>query len=82
VVHRRPAQFNGAGLIAPVVLSGEPDMSLSSHATLVGNPELVSGLAPPLAEAFGGFAVVQSEEHLKSMISVGVPARSEAYRGR
>ena len=64
VVFRRSAKMDGLLLIAPVLLTDDTRRTIPVHTTLVKDHALVSELEPDLAEAFEGFAVVQSRELL------------------
>lgn len=78
VVFQRSVLMDGLLLIVPVMLADDTQRTLPSHIPLVKDPALVSELEPNLAEAFQGFAVVQSRELLDSMKAVGAPAREIA----
>lgn len=78
VVFRRSAIMDGLLLIAPVLLTDDTRRTIPVHTTLVKDHVLVSELEPDLAEAFEGFAVVQSRELLESMKAVGIPPRKIA----
>lgn len=78
VVFQRSVMMDGLFLIAPVMLADHTQRTLPSHISLVKDPALISELEQNLAEAFQGFAVVQSRELLDSMKAVGVPAREIA----
>jgi len=78
MVYQRSTMMDGLCLIAPTILVDDTQRTLPSHKTLVKDPALVSGLEQNLAEAFKGFAVVQSRELLDAMIAVGLPARKIA----
>jgi pimeloyl-ACP methyl ester carboxylesterase len=78
MVFQRLLLMDGLFLIAPVMLADDTQRTLPSHISLVKDPALISELEPNLAEAFQGFAVVQSRELLDSMKAVGVPARKIA----
>jgi pimeloyl-ACP methyl ester carboxylesterase len=78
VVFQRAVMMGGLLLIAPVLLADDTQRTLPSHISLVKDPALISELEQNLAEAFQGFAVVQSRELLDSMKAVGLPAREIA----
>ncbi len=78
VVFQRAVMMGGLLLIAPVLLADDTQRTLPSHISLVKDPTLISELEQNLADAFQGFAVVQSRELLDSMKAVGVPAREIA----
>jgi pimeloyl-ACP methyl ester carboxylesterase len=78
VVFQKSATMDGLFLIAPSMLSDHAQRTLPSHISLVKDPAMISELEQNLAEAFQGFAVVQSRELLDSMKAVGVPAREIA----
>jgi pimeloyl-ACP methyl ester carboxylesterase len=78
VVFRKSVLMDGLLLIAPVILTDDTQRTIPSHISLVKNPALISELEQNLAEAFQGFAVVQSRELLDSMKAVGWPPRKIA----
>lgn len=78
MVYQRSAMMDGLCLIAPTILVDDTQRTLPSHKTLVKDPAVVSGLEHTLAEAFEGFAVVQSREVLDAWISLGLPPRKIA----
>ncbi len=78
MVFRKSELMDGLLLIAPAVLPDHKQRTVPSHITLVENPGLISELEQSLADAFQGFAVVQSRELLDSMKTVGIPAREIA----
>jgi pimeloyl-ACP methyl ester carboxylesterase len=78
VVLKRAAMMDGLLMIAPTILPDSTQKTLPPHVILVKNPTLISELEPDLAQAFQGFAVVQSRELLDSVISTGIPAREIA----
>lgn len=77
-VFQRSAMMDGLFLIAPAMVGDTTVRTLPSHTSLVKDPALISGLDRDLAEAFEGFAVVQSSELLDSMKAVGIPPRKIA----
>jgi len=78
MVFRRSVLMDGLLLIAPVILTDDAQRTIPSHISLVKNQALISELEQNFAEAFQGFAVVQSRELLDSMKAVGVPPRKIA----
>jgi pimeloyl-ACP methyl ester carboxylesterase len=78
VVFRRSAILDGLLLIAPVLLTDDTRQTIPVHTTLVKDHALISELESDIAEAFEGFAVVQSRELLESMKAVGIPPRKIA----
>jgi pimeloyl-ACP methyl ester carboxylesterase len=78
MVYQRSSMMDGLCLIAPTILADDTQRTLPSHKTLVKDPAVVSGLERNLAEAFEGFAVVQSRELLDTFIAVSLPARKIA----
>jgi pimeloyl-ACP methyl ester carboxylesterase len=78
MVYQRSTMMDGLCLIAPVILVDDTQQTVPPHRSLVKDPVIVSGLEQNLAEAFQGFAVVQSRELLDAMIAVGLPARKIA----
>ncbi len=78
VVFQTSAMMDGLFLIAPLMLADHTQRTLPSHISLVKDPAMISELDKNLAEAFQGFAVVQSRELLDSMKTVGIPAREIA----
>ena len=78
MVYRRLEMMDGLLLIAPVILTDDTQRTIPSHITLVKDPALILELDSNLADAFQGFAVVQSRELLDSMKAVGLPAREIA----
>jgi len=78
MVFQRSILMDGLLLVAPVMLTDETQRTLPSHISLVKDPALISKLEPNEADAFQGFAVVQSRELLDSMRAVGKPAREIA----
>jgi pimeloyl-ACP methyl ester carboxylesterase len=78
MVYQKSTMMDGLCLIAPTILVDDTKRTLPLHKTLLKDQVLVSGLGQNLAEAFQGFAVVQSQELLDGMIAVGLPAKEIA----
>ena len=78
MVYQRSTMMDGLCLIAPVILADDTQKTVPSHKALVKDPVIISELERNLAEAFQGFAVVQSREALDAMIALGLPARKIA----
>lgn len=78
MVYQRSAMMDGLCLIAPVILADDTQKTVPSHKALVNDPVIISELERNFAEAFQGFAVVQSREALDAMIALGLPARKIA----
>jgi len=74
MVYRKSAIMNGLLLIAPTILADDKKKTLPPHISLVKDSALLSELEPELAQAFQGFAVVQSRELLDAWKNHGVPA--------
>ena len=78
MVYQKSTMMDGLCLIAPVILADDTQKTVPSHKALVKDPAVISELERNLAEAFQGFAVVQSREVLDAMIALGLPARKIA----
>lgn len=78
MVYRKSVMLNGLLLVASTILADDTKRTLPPQETLVRDSTLLSKLEPKLAEAFQGFAVVQSRELLDSWKTVGLPAREIA----
>lgn len=78
MVYRKSAMMDGLLLVAPTIQADDAKRTLPPHETLIEDSALLSELEPELAEAFQGFAVVQSRELLDAMKTVGLPAREIA----
>jgi pimeloyl-ACP methyl ester carboxylesterase len=78
MVYQRSTMMDGLCLIAPVILVDDTQQTVPPHRSLVKDPVIVSELEPTLAEAFQGFAVVQSREVLDAWLTLGLPPRKIA----